>query len=103
MERGTKRKVVAHLLMLAVAMTATGLTMAAQAKEPKGAPVDINKASAEELQDLPGVGPSLAQRIVEFREEHGPFQSVDDLLKVRGIGERSLERIRHLIVAGKSK
>ena len=55
--------------------------------------VDLNRASATELESVPGIGPSLAKRIVEFRKEHGPFRSVDDLLKVRGIGERSLAKL----------
>lgn len=54
----------------------------------------INSASAVELTDLPGIGPALAGRILEYREEHGPFESVDCLLNIRGIGERVLERLR---------
>lgn len=59
-----------------------------------GAKVDLNLASAEELQAVPGIGPALSERIVRFREENGPFRRVDDLLKVRGIGEKSLEKMR---------
>jgi competence protein ComEA len=57
-------------------------------------PVDINRAGTEELTTIPGVGKTLAQRIVDFRDEHGPFKRVEDLLKVKGIGEKSLEKIR---------
>jgi len=61
--------------------------------------VDINTASAEDLKKVPGLGEALAQRIVAFREEHGRFEKVDDLLNVRGIGVTSLEKLRpHLIV-----
>ena len=49
-------------------------------------PVDVNSATAEELEQLPRVGPSLARRIVAYREEHGAYRSVDDLRLVRGIG-----------------
>lgn len=56
--------------------------------------VNINSASAEELDALPGVGPSTAAAIVEDREQNGPFNSVDDLLRVSGIGEKKLERLR---------
>jgi competence protein ComEA len=56
--------------------------------------VNINQASIEQLQLLPRIGPSLSQRIVDFREENGPFASVDELIAVNGIGERSLEDLR---------
>ena len=66
-------------------------------------PLDINKASADELTALPGIGPVMAQRIVEFREEHGPFRRVEDLLKVKGIGEKSFEKLRPSIKVSESK
>ncbi|GAA1487585.1 ComEA family DNA-binding protein [Brachybacterium sacelli] len=59
-----------------------------------GGPIDLNSASAAELEELPGVGPAIAQRIVEHREKNGPFASVDDLLEVSGIGPATLEEIR---------
>jgi len=55
--------------------------------------IHINTASAEELQSLPGIGPVLARRIVEYRQAHGPFQDVDELVRVRGIGKGMLKRI----------
>lgn len=58
------------------------------------APVDVNRASAAELQALPGIGPAIAGRIVEHREEVGRFRRVADLIRVRGIGPVKLERIR---------
>lgn len=61
-------------------------------------PVDINLASAEELDLLPGVGPSLAGAIIEHRKKKGPFWSVDELLEVPGIGPKTLERLRPLLV-----
>ncbi len=65
--------------------------------------VDINTATVEQLMSVPGVGQVIAQRIVEFREKNGPYSSVDDLLKVQGIGEKSLARIRERLSAGKAK
>jgi competence protein ComEA len=62
--------------------------------------LDLNKATAAELELLPGVGPATAKRIVEYRLEHGAFASVDDLDKVKGIGPKTLERLRPLVTAG---
>jgi competence protein ComEA len=59
--------------------------------------ININTAAAEELESLPGIGPSLAQRIVEYRQAHGPFARVEDLTQVSGIGPGILEKIRDLI------
>ena len=56
--------------------------------------VNINTASASELEKLPGIGPALAQRIVEYRDSHGPFASVDSLTDVPGIGKAKLEALR---------
>lgn len=63
-------------------------------KEPPDRPMDINSASTEDLQRLPGIGPILAQRIVAERTENGPFCSLEELRRVRGIGPRTLEKLR---------
>jgi competence protein ComEA len=60
-------------------------------------PVDVNRATAEELATLPGIGPTTAAAIVEHREQNGPFASVDDLEAVRGIGPAKLDAIRDLV------
>ena len=60
--------------------------------------VDLNRAGVPELDALPGIGPVLAGRIVEHRARYGPFRSVDELLAVRGIGARLLERLRPRVV-----
>jgi competence protein ComEA len=57
----------------------------------------LNTADAETLQALPGIGPTLAGRIVAYRLEHGSFQTVEDLLQVPGMGAKRWERIRHAI------
>ena len=62
-----------------------------------GSQININTATSQELQTLRGVGPALAGRIIEYRQISGGFSSVDDLTNVRGIGEKTLEKIRHLV------
>lgn len=63
--------------------------------------VDVNTADVDELQELPGVGASLAERIIAQRRAAGPFQSFDDLKEVKGIGEKTLERMRPHVSFGK--
>jgi competence protein ComEA len=62
--------------------------------------IDINRASAEELETLPGIGMAKAKLIVDDREKNGPFHSADDLLRVKGIGPKLLEKMKPSIVAG---
>ena len=59
--------------------------------------ISINTASAPELERLPGIGPVLAQRIVEYREQNGPYQRLEDLLEVEGIGPSKLESLRDYV------
>jgi competence protein ComEA len=62
-------------------------------------PLNLNRARAEQLEILPGIGPSLAQKIVDYREQNGGFKSVDDLDNVSGIGPKKLEALRPLVTA----
>ncbi len=77
--------------------SASGAAHDGQGQEASGL-VNINTASALELEGLPGIGPALAQRIVEHREANGPFGSVDELTEVSGIGQAKLEALREVAV-----
>jgi competence protein ComEA len=63
-------------------------------------PVNINTATAAELETLPGIGPSTAQKIIDYREANGPFETVEDIMDVPTIGEAKFEGIRDLITVG---
>ncbi|MBW3657893.1 MAG: ComEA family DNA-binding protein [Actinobacteria bacterium] len=62
--------------------------------------IDLNRATAGELEELPGVGPVLAERIVAYRDEHGPFTEVGQLREVSGIGERTFQSLAELVAVG---
>lgn len=62
--------------------------------------IDINRATAADLERLPGIGPSKAKAIVEYQEKHGSFRSVRELTNVKGIGDKTFEALKPLVVAG---
>lgn len=60
--------------------------------------ININKASAQDLEKLPGIGKIIAQRIIDYREQHGSFTKIDDLEKVKGLGKKKINRIKNQVV-----
>jgi comEA protein len=71
-------------------------------KKPPLRPVNINTATLEELQRVPGIGPATAAKIVQMRKSYGTFKSVDDLLAIRGIGRKRLDKMRKYLTVGKA-
>jgi competence protein ComEA len=65
--------------------------------------VNLNTATAEQLATLPGIGDRTAQRIIEHRQKNGPFKKIEDLMNVKGIGEKSFLRFRNQITVGPAK
>lgn len=77
-------------------------TLSANKKKPPAKPVNINTATSEELQQVPGIGPATAQKILQMRKSYGPFKSVDDLLAIRGLGQKRLDKMRKYLTVGKT-
>jgi competence protein ComEA len=75
-----------------------GAPSGAAAGPSPSAPVDLNSATVEQLDALPGIGPVTAQKIVDYRTEHGPYTSVDDLDAIPGIGPSRIENLRGLVI-----
>lgn len=76
---------------------------ARSAKAPAVGQVNINTASATELEALPGIGAKTAARIVEYRQKNGPFKKVEDLMNVRGVGEKNFLKLKPQITVTASK
>jgi competence protein ComEA len=75
------------------------LPLYAQSK-PESEKININTASAADLDKLPRIGPKVAQRIIDYRKEHGPFKKIEEIMKVKGIGEKTFARLKDLITVG---
>jgi comEA protein len=91
------RRSVVRVVFAVAAASLLVLSMAsanAQKKHLPAAPVNLNSASAEQLEQVPGIGPATAKSIIDFREKSGPFKRVEDVLAIRGISKRALERMR---------
>lgn len=91
--------------LIVIWLTLVGGTALVAGQAASGAPaaqkaealVDINRASAAELEALPGVGVRTAERIIEYRTKHGGFKKIEELMNVQGIGEKSFLRLKPLI------
>ncbi|HEY3092519.1 MAG TPA: helix-hairpin-helix domain-containing protein [Vicinamibacterales bacterium] len=86
----------------AVALSATALSAQSKAPAPKptataAAPVNLNTATAEQLATIPGVGPKMAERIIDYRQKSGGFKKIEDLMNVSGVGEKSFLKMKPLI------
>lgn len=86
--------------MSAFAVCVTVIASAGNQK-PLAAPVNLNTATSEELQTVPGIRPAAAEQILLLRKNYGPFKSVDDLLAITGLGRKRLDEMRKYLTVGK--
>lgn len=94
----------AGMLLLGLAVVATAAPVpqsktgpAAKAAATAARPVDLNVATPAQLESLPGIGPATAKRIIEYRQKNGGFKKIEELMNVRGIGEKSFLKLRSLV------
>jgi competence protein ComEA len=92
----------------AIALSTTALSAQGKAPAPKptattAAPVNLNTATADQLATIPGVGPKMAERIIDYRQKNGGFKKIEDLMNVSGVGEKSFLKMKPLITVTAAK
>jgi comEA protein len=95
-----RRRQIVWLLTVVIWIRFTAQLAADTKRLPAVHSVDLNSATADELQQVPGIGPSTAKAIVNFRQKSGPFQKIEDLLAIKGISKARLEKMRPYLRVG---
>jgi len=96
-------------VLVAVIVLAQAWLVAQKAQPAKGEPaavpavINLNTATVEQLDTLPGIGAKVAARIIEYRQKNGPFKKIEDLMNVRGIGEKNFLKIRSRLTVAPGK
>ena len=104
------RKVIGIVIAGALLFVGTGAPLLAAQRDqtaaqraPAATPVNLNTATVADLEKLPGVGPSTAARIIEYREKNGPFKKIEELMNVKGIGEKAFLKLKPLVAVATPK
>lgn len=95
--------IVATGLAIAIALMASVGSVSAAAKAAPAGKVNVNTATAEQFAALPGVGVKLGARIVEYRQKAGSFKTVDELMNVKGIGEKNFAKLQPHLTTGEAR
>jgi competence protein ComEA len=99
-------------VLMALALTVTAGNARAQEKESvspqkapanMGAPVNLNSATSAQLEALPGIGAKTAERIIDYRQKNGGFKKIEDLMNVRGVGEKNFLKLKPLITVAAAR
>jgi competence ComEA-like helix-hairpin-helix protein len=93
-DRSRAARAVKHAAVIAILFAVCAFAVTAQKKTPPAHPLDLNIANVKELEQVPGIGPKTAQAIVDFRQKSGRFRRVEDLLAIKGISQRKLDKMR---------
>ena len=106
-------RTVLTLALMAIAIAAVPAGASAQekpaaaskavAKPAVAGPINVNTASASDFEALPGIGPAMAARIVEYRQKNGPFKKLEDLMNVRGLGEKNFLKLKPQLTLAAAK
>ena len=97
-----KTKLQARISLSVLALCFAFAAISGATKKPPLKPININTANSEELQQVPGIGPATAEKILQMRKSYGTFKSVDDLLAIKGIGKKRLEKMRKYLTVSKA-
>jgi competence protein ComEA len=104
--RATRMRLTLAALLLAAGVVSHAQDQKTTPKAPAAttaAPVNLNTATAAELEKLPGVGPAMAARILEYRQKNGGFKKIEELMNVQGIGEKSFLKLKALVAIAPPK
>ena len=95
------RHSVTRVLLAILVLILASAPAAFAKKKPPAHPINLNTATATDLLQVPGIGPSTAEKILDTRKSYGAFKSVDDLLAIKGIGPKKLEKMRKYLTVAK--
>lgn len=99
MQMVSRKISIAHILILCLALAIGPVSALAQKSGPaSNEKIDLNSATAKQLQSLPGIGPTTANRIIEHRTKVGKFDRIEEIINIKGMGEKKFQKIKDRLV-----